>query len=238
MPELYERSRPGYPDEAISFLVSRLDLRPGRVVVDLAAGTGKLTRLLVPSGARVIAVEPLEEMRELLARLVPGIEVLAGTAEELPLEDAVADAVTVAQAFHWFDAELALPELGRLLRPGGAAALVWNVRDLSDPLQSRLQELLAPHRGGTPNEHEPTWRAAAEASPLFGEVEEWSWSWEPSSTPDELAERIASISFVSRLAQDERAQLLERVRAEAAALGDRFPFRYRTDVYVLPRSPD
>jgi SAM-dependent methyltransferase len=236
VPELYERARPGYPDEAISFLVSRLGLRPGRVVVDLAAGTGKLTRLLVPSGARVIAVEPLAEMRELLARLVPGIEVLAGAAERLPVDDASADAVTVAQAFHWFDAERALREIARVLRFEGAAALVWNVRDLSDPLQSRLQELLRPYRGDAPTEHEQAWRPAMEASPLFGELQEWSFSWEQPTTPDELAERIASISFIAQLPTDERARLLGRVRAEAADFGGTFSFRYRTDVYVLPRS--
>jgi SAM-dependent methyltransferase len=238
VPELYERARPGYPDEAISFLVSRLGLRPGRVVIDLAAGTGKLTRLLVPSGARVIAVEPLAEMRELLARLVPGIEILAGAAENLPLDDATADAVTVAAAFHWFDAGLALVELGRVLRPGGAAALVWNVRDLSDPLQAQLQELLRPYRGVAPTEREQSWRPALEASPVFGEVDEWSFAWEQPSTPDELAERVASISFVAQLPADERARLLGRVRAEAAGLDQPFPFRYRTEVHVLPRSSD
>ena len=94
--DVYERGRPDYPAAAIAWLVERLDLRPGRTLVDLAAGTGKLTRLLVPSGADVIAVEPLAAMRA----LIENARVLEGTAEAMPLPDASADAVTVAQAFH------------------------------------------------------------------------------------------------------------------------------------------
>src|SRR5947208_10781774 len=107
---VYERARPEYPPEAVAWLVDRLDLPPGRVVVDVAAGTGKLTRLLVPSGARVVAVEPLAEMRAQLEEAVPSVEALEGTAEALPLADDFADAVTVAAAFHWFRAAEALPE--------------------------------------------------------------------------------------------------------------------------------
>ncbi len=142
--ELYERVRPEYPDEAVDWLVGRLGLEPGRVVVDLAAGTGKLTRRLVPSGARVVAVEPLPEMRAQLERIVPAADIVPGTAEELPLPDASADAVTVGQAFHWFDPEPAIAEIARVLRPGGALAPVWNIRDLSDPFQAELDELLLP----------------------------------------------------------------------------------------------
>jgi SAM-dependent methyltransferase len=135
----------------VAFLVDRLGLGPGRVVVDLAAGTGKLARQLVPSGARVVAVEPLAEMRSLIPA---GIESLDGTAEAIPLHDACADAVTVAQAFHWFDAEAALREIERVLRRGGLLALVSNRRD-----PSAFDELLARHRTHPPLEPPPVGEA-------------------------------------------------------------------------------
>lgn len=135
----------------MAFLVEQLGLGPGRVVVDLAAGTGKLARQLVPSGARVVAVEPLVEMRSLIPA---GIETLDGTAEAIPLPDASADAVTVAQAFHWFDAEAALREIERVLRPGGLLALVSNRRD-----PSAFDEVLARHRTHPPLEPPPVGEA-------------------------------------------------------------------------------
>jgi SAM-dependent methyltransferase len=235
--DLYERARPGYPDEAVAYLASRLGLEPGRVVVDLAAGTGKLTRSLVPTGARVIAVEPLEEMRSVLAGLLPDVELLAATAESLPLADASVDAVTAAQAFHWFDPEPALKEIARVLRPGGALSLIWNIRDLSDPFQNELDDLLRAYRGEAPSEHERPWRALVDASPLFGPPEERSFRWVQLRTADELAERVASVSYVAQLADGEREGLLGRVRQLVAGLPEPFPFRHHTDVYVFPRSP-
>ena len=121
--EAYERGRPGYPDAAVDRLVAAL---PGRRVVDLAAGTGKLTRALVARGCDVVAVEPVAEMRALIA---PPARAVEGVAEATGLPDASADAVTVAQAFHWFDGPRALAEIHRVLRPGGVLALIWNRRD-------------------------------------------------------------------------------------------------------------
>ena len=130
--EVYERARPGYPDEAVAWVAERLGIGPGRDVLDLAAGTGKLTRQLVPLGACIVAVEPIDAMRAQLERVVPGVEAVAGTAEAIPLPDASVDAVTCAQAAHWFRADEAAREIRRVLRPGGGLALLWNVRDLDD----------------------------------------------------------------------------------------------------------
>ena len=104
-------------------------LGPERRVLDLAAGTGKLTRLLVPSGADVVAVEPVAAMRDEMRAVLPDLEILDGTAEAIPLGDGSVDAVTVAQAVHWFDLERAVPEMLRVLRPGGALVLVWSLPD-------------------------------------------------------------------------------------------------------------
>jgi len=162
---------------------------------------------------------------------------VAGTAEALPFPDGSIDAVTVGQAFHWFVAERAVREIARVLRPGGALGLVWNIRDLEDPLQSELDHLLRPVRGGAPSEREQPWRSALENSPFFGPGEERSFSWEQPHTADELAERIASVSFVAQLEEREREELLAQVRALVADRSEPFCFRYRTDVYVYPRLP-
>lgn len=142
--EQYERARPEYADEAVDWLVEELRLKPGSRVLDLAAGTGKLTRQLVRRGLDVIAVEPSDEMRAVLERAVPEAEALAGTAEKIPLRYAWVDAVTVGQAFHWFDQEAALAEMNRVVRhDGGGIALLWNRWDEEDPLLSRVDALLA-----------------------------------------------------------------------------------------------
>src|SRR3954470_13577831 len=124
--EAYERGRPSYPEAAVDLLTRQLDLSAGSTVIDLAAGTGKLTRELVPRFKRVIAVEPLAEMREVLGEQVPNAEVLEGQAEAIPLADDSADAILVAQAFHWFEGRQALAEAERVLRPAGGLGLLWN----------------------------------------------------------------------------------------------------------------
>ena len=134
----YERGRPSYPDEAVRWLVGDEPLD----VVDLGAGTGKLTSVLVALGHRVTAIEPLPEMLELLPAAAPGAKAVLGNAEVIPLPDAYADVVTAAQAFHWFDLDVALPEIARVLRPDGQLALVWNVRDDSEAWVAQLSELI------------------------------------------------------------------------------------------------
>jgi ubiquinone/menaquinone biosynthesis C-methylase UbiE len=136
--DAYERARPGYPKEAVRWLAGS---KP-RDVVDLGAGTGKLTRSLVALGHRVTAVEPLEEMLAHLRRAAPGATAAVGRAEEIPLADGSVDVVVCAQAFHWFDHGAALPEIARVLRPGGRLALVWNSRDDREPWVARLSELI------------------------------------------------------------------------------------------------
>jgi ubiquinone/menaquinone biosynthesis C-methylase UbiE len=150
--DLYERVRPGYAPAAVIYLAERLGLGPGRTVLDLGAGTGKLSRLLAESGAHVVAVEPLAEMRALLP---DGIEGLDGSAEEIPLPGAAVDAVTAAQAFHWFDEELALAEIRRVLRPGGLVGIVSNRRHDAHPATRAFGEILARRRGHPSLEPEP-----------------------------------------------------------------------------------
>jgi SAM-dependent methyltransferase len=205
----YERGRPGYPDDAVDGLVAAL---PGRDVVDLAAGTGKLTRSLVARGCNVVAVEPVAQMR---AEIGPPARVVDGTAEDTGLPAGSADAVTVAQAFHWFDRARALLEIHRILRPGGVLALVWNGRRMEDEIHARLDALLEPHRGAVPAHRSAQWRAVLEGSPLFADVRELGFANEQVVDAAGLADRVGSISFVAALGEDERVGLLDATRALA-----------------------
>jgi ubiquinone/menaquinone biosynthesis C-methylase UbiE len=229
--ESYERRRPTYPAALVEWLVDRLALRPGTTVVDLGAGTGKLTRDLVPSGARVIAVEPLPEMRVQLEALVPDAEVLAGSAEQLPLPDASVDAVAAASAFHWFETERALAEIHRVLVPGGALATVGNGRDLADPLQHEIQAIVGRYM---PTADEILgWIAVVDASPLFGPAEEFASTFEQWFDAEGLAERIGTISYVARLPEEERTRVLAQIRELGEMQGESpFPFRYRSEARV------
>jgi len=223
----YERGRPGYPDDAVDRLVAAL---PGGAVVDLAAGTGKLTRALVARGLDVVAVEPVAEMRAAIAAPARAVE---GTAEAIPLPDRSADAVTVAQAFHWFDGPRALAEIHRVLRPGGVLALLWNRRDTRDALQGRITDLLEPHRADVPAHRDQAWRAVLQDSALFGAPREETFANEQRVDADGLADRVGSISFVAAMGEAERARLLAEIRALAG--GGTVTLRYVVELQLVTR---
>ena len=219
----YERGRPDYPAEALVPLA----LSPELTVLDLAAGTGKLTRALVASGATVIAVEPVAEMR---AALPASVRALEGTAERIPLDAGSADLVTVAQAFHWFDGDRALAEIHRVLRPGGRLALLWNRRGDDDPVNRAIDAILEPHRADTPSFGADRWRSAFDRTTLFGPLEEHLFENEQTLDADGLADRIGSISFIASLPEEPRAEALAAARALAANGPVTVP--YRTEVHI------
>jgi ubiquinone/menaquinone biosynthesis C-methylase UbiE len=233
--EIYEDSRPGYPHDAIEWLAGELRLGHGRTVVDLAAGTGKLTRLLTATGATVVGVEPVDEMRTALERTTPDADARAGTAEHTGLPGASADAVTVAQAFHWFDGPAALAEIHRILRPNGKLALVWNVRDLDHPTQRAVEDLFTPYRGDTPSHRSGRWRAALEDTNLFRRTTRSRFRNLQTLDADGLSRRVASTSFIAELANAERERVLDGARAIAAKLPERFPFPYSTEIELFER---
>jgi SAM-dependent methyltransferase len=210
--DAYELGRPGYPPKAVARLARELRLRPGRVVLDLAAGTGKLTALLVGTGAEVVAVEPVAEMRAVLERELPGVRACAGTAEAIPLDAASVDAVTVGQAFHWFHGDEALVEIHRVLQPGGGLGLVWNVRDTRVPWVARLTEIMEPFRGDAPAYRTGAWCEAFERTELFGPLAHEEVTHVHRLAPEGVVARVASVSFVAALPQPEREAVLAEVR--------------------------
>jgi SAM-dependent methyltransferase len=209
--DAYERGRPEYPRNAVEWLVGE-----ARLVVDLGAGTGKLTRGIVSLGREVVAVEPLPEMAAWLRVAVPEARVLAGSAEAIPLEAGSADAVVAGQAYHWFDPPRALPEIARVLRPGGVLGLVWNTRDDENPWMRRLSELMGSE----------SWRNrpgnTVDESGLFGPVEEAEFHNEQRLERDALLDLVSSRSGIATLDEPARARVLDAVGAlydEAADAG-------------------
>lgn len=147
--EQYDAYRPSYPPAAMAFIRQSARLDEGSTVIELGAGTGLMSRLLLPLG-RLIAVEPVPEMRSVLRARVPEAEVTDGTAEEMPLPSAIAEAVIAAQAFHWFANQQAVQEIARVLKPDGTLLLVWNVKDPQDQTMAAIDAILRPYGSGSP----------------------------------------------------------------------------------------
>jgi SAM-dependent methyltransferase len=225
--DAYERGRPTYPQEAVRWLVGE----EARDVVDLGAGTGKLTRVLVSLGHRVTAIEPLPEMLELLPATAPGAFAMLGNAEVIPLPDDYADVVTCAQSFHWFDHAVALPEITRVLRPGGRLGLVWNSRDDRDPWMTKLSAII-----GNETVEETDVYPVLDASGLFGPVESARFTFDQLLDREGLLDLVLSRSYCAKLQPEERAPILDAVGrlydGTAAAEGVRLA--YVTECFRAP----
>jgi SAM-dependent methyltransferase len=229
----YERGRPGWPKEAVDHLVAQLGLGPRASVLDLGAGTGKLTRMLVERFSRVVAVEPLESLRDRLETLAPRAEALAGMAERIPLRDGSVDAVFSGEAFHWFDGRRALAEIARVLRGPGRLALLWNVpQGTEPPLPAEVSELLERLR----LEAKPTatrygsyeWKGAFSGAP-FEELREARFEHAIDLDRGGLLAYAASQSYVAVLPEERRAAVLDELRSRVDDRVHRVLFR--TDVY-------
>ena len=220
----YERGRPNYPEEAVRWLVGDEPCD----VVDLGAGTGKLTRVLVGLGHRVMAIEPLPEMLDHIAETAPGAFGTLGSAEVIPLPDASADVVTCAQSFHWFDHAVALPEIARVLRSGGRLALVWNSRDDRDPWMARLSAIIG-------NETVEEWDTTQviDASGLFEPVETARFSFEQVLDRAGLLDLVLSRSYCAKLPPVEREPILAAVGAlyDETARSDGVRLAYVTECF-------
>jgi len=196
--DVYERGRPEYPPAAIGALSAELGLAPGARVLDLAAGTGKLTRALVAAGLDVVAVEPQRALR--------------GQAEAIPLSDQSVDAVTVADAFHWFDQPAALAEIHRVLRPDGGLVVLITLPDWSGASWAReVGELLRSSRPEHPQFEGPPWQQSVRASGAWTEPREVRVTAPQPASPERLRDHVASFSWIAGMAEPQREQMLARV---------------------------
>jgi SAM-dependent methyltransferase len=196
----YERGRPSYPPEAIDWLLPTDAQR----VLDLGAGTGKLTVRLVERGLDVVAVDPIAEMLEVLSHSLPDTPALLGTAEEIPLPDNSVDSVVVAQAWHWFDPQRAAQEIARVLRPGGRLGLVWNTRDERMGWVKDLGAIIG-------HEHDPLNDEVALTAP-FTDIERSQVEWTSYLTPQALIDLVASRSYCITSPTAVRTRTLDKVR--------------------------
>jgi ubiquinone/menaquinone biosynthesis C-methylase UbiE len=219
----YERYRPDYAREAVDWFRDRIRLKPAGTVLDLGAGTGKLTRTLVDAGLDVIALEPSVTMRRKLTHLLGPQRALAGRAEEIPLPDASVSAVTVAQAFHHFRLPDATDEIARVLEPGGALALFWNEYSVTDPVKLAVDEIMdryiPPHSVSAITGR---WRDQMEgdANTLFARGPKERFPHPHTFSRDALRDLLATDSAVASLPSDARARLLSDIDALARTLPD------------------
>jgi SAM-dependent methyltransferase len=218
--DAYVRGRPTYPVEAVRWMVPA----DADDVLDLGAGTGKLTAVVHGLGVRTTAVEPDDAMRAALVRALPDVRALPGSAEAIPLGDASVDAVVVGQAWHWVDPVRAVPEVARVLRPGGVLGLVWNLRDEDVPWVGELGALLGGVEGKVRDVDDPP------VGHPFPPLEENAFRWSSTLTREQVLDMVASRSYVITLDAEPRAALLDRVRR----LLDEHPDLRGRDAVELP----
>jgi SAM-dependent methyltransferase len=210
--EAYERGRPEYAPAVVGALSAELGIGPGAPVLDLAAGTGKLTRALLAGGLDVVAVEPQAPLREMLADRIGAERVREGLAEAIPLDDASVEAVTVADAFHWFDHAAALAEIRRVLRPGGGLAVLstipdWRGASWGEELGATMERLRPEH----PNFDGPSWKDAVRAAGAWGELREVRVTTSRPSDPEAIVQYLGSVSWVAALPEEQRAETLAQL---------------------------
>jgi SAM-dependent methyltransferase len=238
----YARVRPSYPPQVIEVLATE-GVHPGARVCDLGAGTGIFTNLLVNAGYDVVAVEPTAGMRDEFASNGPHTEILDGTAEAIPLADGSVDAVTVAQAFHWFDAPAALAETHRVLADDGVLMLVWNVRDESVDWVRAVTDLVHERSGGRPyhDHREFSWSDVVARAGGFGPLQEMRFPNPVPSSPRLVVDRVRSTSFVAAMDRPAMDSLLAEVADLIAthpdtAGRDHFEYPHDTAVYSCHRA--
>jgi SAM-dependent methyltransferase len=228
--EEYERARPGWPPDAVAAVLDRFG---SGAVVDLAAGTGKLTRVIAEQADTVIAIEPVEGMRRVLREQLPHVRAMSGTAEAIPLPDDSIDAVFVGEAFHWFDAARAVAEIARLLKPGGGLAVFvhkpgWEGIGWLDEL---VKTVAAYRIEDSSRPAHDAWREVLAAEPRFEPPRDDDFAYDHHSERELMVAEVASFSSIGSLERDRLAEALAACRAVLERHGiDEFTFPYRIRV--------
>lgn len=207
----YDRARPRYPASVAEALVDQLGLQAGAPVLELGAGTGQLSEALLAAGLELTAVEPLEATRELLARAIGSERVRAGRAEEIPLAEESVRAVLAADAFHWFDERHAMPEIRRVLAPGGGVAILRTAPAIDKPWSRELGEIINEMRPDHPAFNARSPAAALEEDPAFGPVQETTLTSQRELDREALIALVGTFSWVATLPEDDRESMLARV---------------------------
>jgi SAM-dependent methyltransferase len=245
---VHESAAEGYRQESTTYASARPSYHPALIdrsvdaygsgtIIDLGAGTGIFTRQLVERGLQPIAIEPVAEMRAELQASLPTATALDGTAEHTGLADSSVDTVFVAQAFHWFDHTQALVEVRRILRPGGHLVCVWNVRDETEPWVRGFTDIVDRYAGDTPRHRTMEWRRAIDADPAFALVEDFAVANPVPSSPDAVAARARSTSFIAALDPAQLRDVLEQINELTRPLGPSFEFPYRSELQAWRRQP-
>ena len=210
--DAYERGRPEYAPAVIGALAAELRIGPGDHVLDLAAGTGKLTRALLAGGLDVVAVEPQAPLRNVLAESIGAGRVLEGLAEAIPLPDDSVKAVTVADGFHWFDASPALAEMSRVLEPGGGLAIISTIPDWSGASWAgELGSMMEEQRPEHPFFDGPSWHETVRAAGGWTEPRQVRVTTSQPARPERMVDYLNSVSWVAAMSEDERDDALARM---------------------------
>jgi SAM-dependent methyltransferase len=208
----YQRGRPDYAPQVFTWLRDKLGAEPNSIVVDLGAGTGKFTKRICDISEHVIAVDPVDAMREKLAADLPQVEVIKGTADKMPLDDDSVDILVCSQSFHWFASSAAVAEIHRILKPGGRFGLVWNVRDERTDWVAELTKIITPYEGDAPRYYKGDWREPFPA-PGFGLLEETRFVNAHIGTPEDVIfNRFMSVSFIAAQDETTRADIEGQIR--------------------------